>query len=103
MLSVQPKPRKQLPRRISFWEMHDMIFTNQDALDDESLRTLCRKNWVWTCSSLIKRWNPNVHAARVKDDFQSGVRSGVNGTPTFFINGDRYDGPISQQADLRSH
>jgi protein-disulfide isomerase len=34
----------------------------------------------------------HVHAARVREDFRSGVRSGVNGTPTFFINGVRHDG-----------
>jgi protein-disulfide isomerase len=34
-----------------------------------------------------------VHAGRVRRDFDSGVRSGVNGTPTFFINGKRHDGP----------
>jgi protein-disulfide isomerase len=35
--------------------------------------------------------NSHVHQARVQHDFQSGVRSGVNGTPTFFINGARHD------------
>jgi protein-disulfide isomerase len=35
----------------------------------------------------------NRYAARVREDFLSGVRSGVNGTPTIFINGLRYDGP----------
>ena len=34
-----------------------------------------------------------VHASRVREDFMGGVRSGVNGTPTFFINGMRHDGP----------
>jgi protein-disulfide isomerase len=34
-----------------------------------------------------------VHKPRVREDFMSGVRSGVNGTPSFFINGLRYDGP----------
>ena len=34
----------------------------------------------------------HTHKAQVRDDFMSGVRSGVNGTPTFFINGVRYDG-----------
>jgi hypothetical protein len=33
-----------------------------------------------------------VHVPRVREDFLSGVRSGVNGTPTFFINGRRHDG-----------
>jgi protein-disulfide isomerase len=31
---------------------------------------------------------------RVREDFHGGVRSGVNGTPTFFINGHRHDGPF---------
>ena len=34
----------------------------------------------------------SVYAPRIRDDFKSGVRGGVNGTPTFFINGERYDG-----------
>jgi protein-disulfide isomerase len=34
-----------------------------------------------------------VYEPRVREDFMSGVRSGVNGTPTFFINGIRHDGP----------
>jgi protein-disulfide isomerase len=34
----------------------------------------------------------HTHAPRVQEDFLSGVRSGVNGTPTFFINGIRHDG-----------
>src|SRR5436190_2125391 len=33
----------------------------------------------------------HVHAARVREDFMSGVRSGVNGTPTFYVNGVRHD------------
>jgi predicted DsbA family dithiol-disulfide isomerase len=33
----------------------------------------------------------DVHAERVREDFMSGVRSGVNGTPTFFVNGARHD------------
>jgi len=36
---------------------------------------------------------------RVREDFMGGVHSGVNGTPTFFINGVRYDGPWDE-ADL---
>jgi protein-disulfide isomerase len=39
-----------------------------------------------------------VWAPRVRRDFRTGVRAGVNGTPTFFINGRRYDGPWSDPA-----
>jgi protein-disulfide isomerase len=38
-----------------------------------------------------KEMAEHVHAARVREDFMSGVRSGVNGTPTFYINGVRHD------------
>jgi protein-disulfide isomerase len=39
-----------------------------------------------------------VHTAKVKRDFMSGVRSGVNGTPTFFVNGSRHDGPADAES-----
>jgi formate-nitrite transporter family protein len=81
----------------SFWEMHDMIFTNQDALDDESLSQYAEKIGL-DMQQFNQEMESQTHTARVKDDFQSGIRSGVNGTPTFFINGERYDGPISQDA-----
>jgi NhaA family Na+:H+ antiporter len=35
----------------------------------------------------------HVYADRVREDFLSGVRSGANGTPSFYLNGVRYDGP----------
>ena len=41
-----------------------------------------------------------THAKRVRDDFRNGVRSGVNGTPTFFINGQRYDGSWMNEKKL---
>jgi len=37
------------------------------------------------------------YRARVRADFTGGVRSGVNGTPTFFINGQRHDGPFEYE------
>ena len=42
----------------------------------------------------------HVHAERVREDFMSGVRSGVNGTPTFYINGKRHDGSYELDALL---
>ena len=41
---------------------------------------------------LVDELRTGVHAPRVREDFQAGVRAGVNGTPTFFINGERFDG-----------
>jgi protein-disulfide isomerase len=74
-----------------FWEMHDLLFENQDALEDEQLTAYAETLGIdpaWAAEALAKgRFEP-----RVREDFASGVRSGVNGTPTFFINGFRYDG-----------
>ena len=74
-----------------FWEMHDLLFENQDALDDASL-TRHASSLGLDAQRLIKEVLSGEHAARVREDFRSGTRGGVNGTPTFFINGVRYDG-----------
>ena len=74
-----------------FWEMHDMLFENQDALDDESLVQFAATLEL-DASRLISEVVAGAHLERVREDFRSGARSGVNGTPTLFINGVRYDG-----------
>jgi len=74
-----------------FWKMHDALYEHQDALEADNLVAYATKLGV-----SVKRFAADlenrVHAPRVREDFQSGVRSGVNGTPTFFINGGRFDG-----------
>ena len=75
-----------------FWEMHDMLFENQQALDDEDLAQYA-SDLDLDAKRLIKEVQSGEHQARVKEDFRGGTRAGVNGTPTFFINGERYDGP----------
>jgi len=75
-----------------FWPMHDLLFENQDALEDDDLVGYAERLGIdpeWAAAALADgRFEP-----RVREDFSSGVRSGVNGTPTFFINRQRYDGP----------
>jgi protein-disulfide isomerase len=74
-----------------FWMMHDTLFENQDALEDEDLiryATALRLN----ARRLITEIQTGAYATRLREDFMSGIRGGVNGTPTFFINGIRYDG-----------
>jgi protein-disulfide isomerase len=75
-----------------FWQMHDVLFENQDALEDEDLVRYAKELRL-NLPKFIDALDEGVHADRVRADFQSGVRSGVNGTPTFFINGVRHDGP----------
>jgi protein-disulfide isomerase len=73
-----------------FWEMHDHIYEHQQALDDNHLEKYAGKLGL----DLVKFNNDissHAHARHIREDFLSGVRSGVNGTPTFYINGIRYN------------
>ena len=75
----------------NFWGMHDLLFENQAALDDENLAAYAAELGLDE-ARLIREVTASVYAPRIREDFKSGVRGGVNGTPTFFINGERYDG-----------
>jgi protein-disulfide isomerase len=75
----------------SFWQMHDMLFENQDALEDEDLVQYAKALRL-DARRLIVEVESSAYAVRLREDFMSGIRGGVNGTPTFFINGVRYDG-----------
>jgi protein-disulfide isomerase len=70
--------------------MHDALFEHQRALDDTHLVGYA-KTLGLDASRFSEELEAHTHAPRVREDFLSGVRSGVNGTPTFFINGFRYD------------
>jgi protein-disulfide isomerase len=79
-----------------FWEMHDYLFEHQQALDDTHL--------VHYADALnldreifMREMTEHVYTNRVHEDFLSGIRSGVNGTPTFFINGVRHDDSIERE------
>jgi len=80
-----------------FWEMHDDLFENQEALAEPLLLGLAEANEL-SPKKLEEALAQEKYAPRVKSDFLSGVRSGVNGTPTFFINGQRHDGPFDFEA-----
>ena len=70
--------------------MHDRLYEHQRALDDADLA-----RYAADAGLDVARFTADLeagrHRARVREDFLSGVRSGVNGTPTFFINGVRHD------------
>jgi len=70
--------------------MHDTLFEHQRALDDDHLVAYAAKLGL-DPKSFEHELRAHTHKARVREDFMSGVRSGVNGTPTFFINGERFD------------
>jgi protein-disulfide isomerase len=73
-----------------FWEMHDLLFENQAALEDGDLARYAARAGAEQ-ARFVRELGSHVYAPRVREDFMGGVRSGVNGTPTFFINGLRHD------------
>lgn len=75
----------------AFWQMHDRLFERQFALDDEHLIEYAAELGL-NAERIRGELDAGTYTDRVRDDFMSGVKSGVNGTPTFFINGVRYDG-----------
>ena len=80
-----------------FWEMHQSLFDHQKELDLEHLVGLAVALGL-DGEKFRQELSAGVHAARVREDLASGVRSGVNGTPTLFINGRRHNGVPSYNA-----
>jgi protein-disulfide isomerase len=75
----------------AFWEMHEYLFAHQAELD--------RNRLVWAAGELgldVERFarelDDRAHVGRIEQDFAGGRQSGADSTPTFFINGRRYDG-----------
>jgi len=73
-----------------FWEMHDALFENQPRLDDADLRRYADRVGL-DLGRFDADMAQHAYAERVREDFMGGVRSGVNGTPTFYVNGARHD------------
>ncbi|HXN51901.1 MAG TPA: DsbA family protein [Candidatus Acidoferrum sp.] len=82
-----------------FWEMHDTLFQNQPALDYGSLLGYAEELEL-DLERFATEPDNHVYAPRVREDFISGVRRGVNGTPTFFINGVRHEGAFDFETML---
>jgi protein-disulfide isomerase len=74
-----------------FWKMHDVLFENQGALELDDLAEYAAAIGL-DASHVLSDILNHTYEARIREDFKSGVRGGVNGTPSFFINGERYDG-----------
>jgi protein-disulfide isomerase len=80
-----------------FWEMHDLIYENQDDLEPDALPAWAEKLGLDLAKFGAALRQGDV-SKRVKEDRMSGIRSGVNGTPCFFINGARYDGTADRDS-----
>ena len=74
-----------------FWPMHDLLYENQQRLGDQDLHAYAERLGL-DLERFDHELAEHVHAGRVHDDFLTGVRSGVNGTPSFYINGARHNG-----------
>jgi protein-disulfide isomerase len=76
-----------------FWEMHDLLYEHQDALTWPDIM-----QYATTLGLDVEEFERDIRthrfAAKVRADRHSGALSGVNGTPTLFINGFRHDGPV---------
>jgi protein-disulfide isomerase len=73
-----------------FWPVHDALYESRDRLSVELYRTLAKKLGLYE-PDLDASFTAGTYRGRVRADFSGGVRSGVNGTPTFYINGTRHD------------
>lgn len=75
-----------------FWEMHDLLFHSQKALEDDDLRRYAEQLRFDLEVFERDRWGEAV-LKRIGRDVESGMASGeVRGTPTLFIDGEVYRG-----------
>ncbi len=80
-----------------YWTMHDQLFENQQNLGNALFLELV-ESLDLSPTDLQTALSEQIYRARVRADFAGGVRSGVNGTPTFFINGQRHDGTYDYES-----
>lgn len=79
-----------------FWEMHDRLFERQFALDDVYLIEYAGELGL-DAARVERELAEHLHLPRVRADFASGLKSGVKGTPIFFVNGVRFRGPWDEE------
>jgi protein-disulfide isomerase len=78
-----------------FWEMHDVLFENQPNFLFENLVAYATELEL-DVNAFVADLEIHRHVPKIREDFMGGVRSGVNGTPCLFINGERFNGPADE-------
>jgi formate-nitrite transporter family protein len=78
-----------------FWEMHDRLYRHQAALGDADLERHAREVGL-DLERFRRSLGEREHEARIREDLASAGRSGAKGTPSLFINGELYEGPIER-------
>ena len=81
-----------------FWPMHDFLYEHQAMLGDSSVTLDYAKKLGLDTQKFEREIARHVYEKRIRDDFMGGVKSGVNGTPTFYVNGVRHDGDAVAKA-----
>lgn len=84
-------------RQNQFWEMHHFLFQNSGRLLEENILGMA-KNLELNLEQFLGDIDDETLMEKVQNDVFTGARSGVNGTPTLFLNGFRYDGPRNYHA-----
>lgn len=79
-----------------FWEMHDLLYENQEQFSRIKIIELVDFLKLPT-AEFENALESEKYQDKIKKDFMGGVRSGVNGTPTFYINGNRHDGSFEYE------
>jgi len=74
-----------------FWPMHDFLYEHQATLGDTSVALGYAKKLSLDTQRFEREIAQHMYQKRIREDFMGGVRSGVNGTPTFYVNGVRHD------------
>jgi protein-disulfide isomerase len=77
-------------RQSKFWEMHDLLFERQNQLEENDLLSYAQKIGL-DLDQFEQDMISEAMVSKVENDFESGMRSGVNGTPSFFVNGEKYN------------
>jgi len=80
-----------------FWEFHDALFENQQQLGPDLYAAIAAEVGL-AAAQIPAALESTEYLEHVRADFNGGVRSGVNGTPTFFVNGARYEGAPGAEA-----
>jgi protein-disulfide isomerase len=95
--SVAAEAAEAAAEQGKFWEMHEALFRHQKELDEIDLSHLALSLGleIYKFETSLGR---QQHYQRILADFDSGLRSGVKGTPTLFVNGLRYDGPVDAKS-----
>jgi len=84
-----------------FWEMHGLLYQNQESLDPRSLKHFAAKLGL-DMEKFAREAGSEEVEKRIERDVRSGSVSGVNGTPAFYINGFRFEGPAHEHAILEA-